>query len=70
MKQLLIVNFSGVSYVIDKISKNCTIQSLKNTTYDSAFDHRRILSLRLKSPLELFYLDDSYIYKGKVCLYF
>lgn len=61
----------GVQYNIDKLLGNCSMSAIQNDTFDTAAN----LSLqlkdgsfvsRMKNPLELFYLDNSYKPAGQV----
>ncbi|XP_045160291.2 uncharacterized protein LOC123525365 isoform X4 [Mercenaria mercenaria] len=58
---------TGVAYGIDNVRGNCTIFPLTNTSIYTTVEssNRAQFSLRMKSPNELFYLDNTtYTYEG------
>ncbi|WAR22901.1 hypothetical protein MAR_036570 [Mya arenaria] len=55
---------SGLSYTLDKAQGNCTIAPITNTSFDEGTGNAGYV-VKMKSPLELFYLNGSYIYAGQ-----
>ncbi|XP_060077531.1 uncharacterized protein LOC132557063 [Ylistrum balloti] len=60
---------TGVRYIRDQISGNCTILPISTSSFDSYEAHGTFSAnsskiVHLKNPMQLFYLDDSYAYVG------
>lgn len=63
-------NKKGVDYIINKIRNNCTIVSL-GTSQDSLINAAKLDSKKfvvMKTPNELFDIDDSFFYAGYVII--
>lgn len=62
---------TGISYNMDKTMGNCTITPITNTSFDASINVTTSLSgkpsfvLQMKSPGQLFYLDNSYTFEGQ-----
>ncbi|XP_062619530.1 uncharacterized protein LOC134281083 [Saccostrea cucullata] len=61
---------TGVAYVIDRIMANCSIIPIMNASFDTslnvsvAANHQQFV-LKMKSPQDLFYIDNNYTYAGQ-----
>ncbi|XP_062619516.1 uncharacterized protein LOC134281071 [Saccostrea cucullata] len=61
----------GVAYAIDKVMQNCSIIPLQNTSFDASITNvstgvnKQQFILKMKSPNDLFYLDNNYTYTGR-----
>ncbi|XP_013399378.1 uncharacterized protein LOC106165633 [Lingula anatina] len=62
---------TGVKYVTDTVLGNCSIRALGLDGFDSTINEKELqktggYALRLKNPMELFFLDsESYVYVGQ-----
>jgi len=56
---------SGLAYTLDKSQGNCTIAPLSNTSFDVQFAQNAGFVVKMKSPLDIFYLNGSYRYAGQ-----
>ena len=66
---------SGVGYAIDRVMKNCSIIPLQNNSFDASITNLTVAAskqqfiLKMKSPQDLFYLDNNFTYTGRVRSY-
>ncbi|KAL4236845.1 hypothetical protein ACF0H5_005231 [Mactra antiquata] len=56
---------SGLAYTLDKTEGNCTIAPIGNTSFDAGSTKNAGYVLKMKSPLDLFYLNGTYRYAGQ-----
>ncbi|XP_052216827.1 uncharacterized protein LOC127834810 [Dreissena polymorpha] len=56
---------SGLSYTLDVAQGNCTIAPIGNTSFDVGVTGNAGYVVKMKSPLDLFYLNGSYKYAGQ-----
>ncbi|XP_053395706.1 uncharacterized protein LOC123524576 [Mercenaria mercenaria] len=56
---------SGLSYTLDKKEGNCTIAPITNNSFDVGSTHNAGFVLKMKSPIDLFYLNGTYRYAGQ-----
>ena len=68
----------GLQYVTDRVNKNCTVRPIHTNTFGATpnyavpIENNSTWSLRMKTPQELFFIDDTYEFVGQVsqlCLY-
>ena len=68
----------GLQYVTDRVNKNCTVRPIHTNTFGAILNYavpienNSTWSLRMKTPGELFFIDDTYDFVGQVsqlCLY-
>ncbi|OWF45376.1 uncharacterized protein LOC110457136 [Mizuhopecten yessoensis] len=60
---------TGLRYIRDQVTGNCTILPIGNTSFDSfeaqgSFSANNSYVVHMKNPMQLFYLDNSYTYVG------
>nr|XP_022319141.1 uncharacterized protein LOC111121934 [Crassostrea virginica] len=61
----------GVGYAIDRVMKNCSIIPLQNNSFDASITNltfaasKQQFILKMKSPQDLFYLDNNFTYTGR-----
>nr|XP_022316640.1 uncharacterized protein LOC111120202 [Crassostrea virginica] len=62
----------GVGYAIDRVMKNCSIIPLQNNSFDASITNLTVAAskqqfiLKMKSPQDLFYLDNNFTYTGRM----
>lgn len=61
---------TGVAYAIDRIMANCSIIPLMNASFDTSVNvsvsaNQQQFVLKMKSPQDLFYIDNNYTYAGQ-----
>ena len=56
----------GLAYTIDNKVGNCSVAPLTNATFDVTFGHTAGYVVKMKSPIDLFYLNGTYRYAGQV----
>ncbi|XP_056019753.1 uncharacterized protein LOC130054319 [Ostrea edulis] len=61
---------TGVAYAIDRIMANCTIIPIMNASFDASINvsvasNQQQFVLKMKSPQDLFYIDNNYTYAGQ-----
>ena len=65
----------GLQYTVDRVSKNCTLVPIHSNSfgaiqnYSLPYQENSTWSLRMKSPQEIFYIDDTYDFVGQVSQY-
>ena len=52
--------------MIDRQQGNCTVSPLKNASFDVTSSNDAGYVIKMKSPIDLFYLNGSYRYAGQV----
>jgi len=64
---LFYVCTKGLAYVLDLAQGNCTISPIANSSFDvGGSSGNANYVVKMKSPLDLFYLNGSYKYAGQV----
>lgn len=61
----------GVAYAIDRIMANCSIIPIMNASFDTSINvsvaaNKQQFVIKMKSPQDLFYIDNNYTYAGQV----
>lgn len=56
---------SGLAYTLDKKEGNCTIAPITNNSFDVGSGHNAGFVIKMKSPIDLFYLNGTYRYAGQ-----
>ncbi|XP_060563272.1 uncharacterized protein LOC132722747 [Ruditapes philippinarum] len=56
---------SGLAYTLDKKEGNCTIAPINNASFDVHTSTGSGFSVKMKSPIDLFYLNGTYRYAGQ-----
>lgn len=65
----------GVAYAIDRIMANCSIIPIMNASFDTSINvsvaaNKQQFVIKMKSPQDLFYIDNNYTYAGQVTMGF
>lgn len=60
-----------MAYAIDRIMANCSIIPIMNASFDTSINvsvaaNKQQFVLKMKSPQDLFYIDNNYTYAGQV----
>lgn len=61
---------TGVAYAIDRIMANCSIIPIMNASFDTSINvsvaaNKQQFVIKMKSPQDLFYIDNNYTYAGQ-----
>ena len=63
---LYIMLLPGLAYMIDHQIGNCSVTPITNNSFDVQFGKNAGYVIKMKNPLDLFYLNGSYRYAGQV----
>ena len=62
---------AGLAYTLDKKEGNCSISPIGNISFDVGAEKNAGFVVKMKSPLNMFYLNGSYRYAGQVsCVHY
>lgn len=64
-----------MAYAIDRIMANCSIIPIMNASFDTSINvsvaaNKQQFVIKMKSPQDLFYIDNNYTYAGQVTMGF